>query len=251
MKQKIFNLLLAIFIMSTAFCMNTNAATAPDAADVKAKIEYSGFQSYAADTAEVEFIDAGYCGNNVMWGLTTDGILYIVGEGKGTMANYEGAYRNLAPWNKYKSSIYAVYVDENVTNIGDCAFYECDQLLYAYIENGVKTLGSCAFYFCKNLEEVELPQTLTKIGSSAFAECKNLVSIQIPNSVTSIGSSAFSQCDALTTANLPPNITVIEYDTFMVVKTYVTFQSLKKSLKSVLMHLSDVSPLLPSQFPEA
>lgn len=66
------------------------------------------------------------------------------------------------------------------------------------IPEGVTEIGNCAFYDCKSLASVSIPASVTEIGPEAFLGCESLKSVSIPRSVTKIGSFAFSGCDNLT-----------------------------------------------------
>ena len=84
-------------------------------------------------------------------------------------------------------------IPENVTKIGDHAFYGCYDL-NVIIPNSVTSIEGMAFYGCRALTSVTIPENVTEIGGAAFFGCFNLASIMIPNSVTSIGSDAFVEC---------------------------------------------------------
>ena len=77
------------------------------------------------------------------------------------------------------------------------------------IPNNVTTIGDNAFWNGTGLKKVTIPNSVTRIGRCAFYNCSGLTSIVIPNSVTSIGNSAFSGCSGLKKAiwltNTPPS----------------------------------------------
>ena len=73
------------------------------------------------------------------------------------------------------------------------------------IPNGVTEIGEFAFNNCQNLTTITIPDGVTKIGRRAFLNCDNLTTVIIPNSVTEIGGGAFFDCNNLTTVNLPPS----------------------------------------------
>ena len=102
---------------------------------------------------------------------------------------------------------------EDVTRIGDHAFYECRKLTNITIPESVKLIGDSAFSGC-GLRGINMPNNISSIGSSAFYNCSNLVDISIPNSVSSIGFAAFYNCHKLTTINIPYGITNIEGNAF-------------------------------------
>jgi len=109
-------------------------------------------------------------------------------------------------------------IPENVTSVGDYAFYGCSGLTSVSIPSSVTSIGEDAFSGCNSLKEVEintntigtwfkglhsiqkitLGEQVTNIGNYAFHNCSGLTSINIPSNVTSIGSFAFSGCSKIT-----------------------------------------------------
>ena len=85
-------------------------------------------------------------------------------------------------------------IGNNITTIGDYAFYSCSSLTSVTIGNSVTTIGRYTFQRCTGLTSVIIPNSVTIIGNWAFAECGGLTSVTIGNSVTSIGQSAFHRC---------------------------------------------------------
>ena len=85
-----------------------------------------------------------------------------------------------------------------------------EQVQKYIIGNSITDIGDCAFYDCRNLTSVTIGNSVTSIGSYAFSKCIGLTSVTIPNSVTSIGGSAFEYCSGLTTVTIPNSITELE-----------------------------------------
>ena len=139
-------------------------------------------------------------------------------------------------------SLKDVTIGNQVTWIGDEAFYSCDSLTSITIPNSVTTIGESVFNFCDNLKEFKgkfisddgrcliidgvlkafapaslteyiIPNSVTSIGDFAFYCCNNLTSVTIPDSVTTIGESAFaangSTSSSLTTITIPDSVTSI------------------------------------------
>ena len=112
-------------------------------------------------------------------------------------------------------------IPDDVTSIGNNAFYFCSTLSgELIIPASVSVIGGYAFEGCTGLTgSLTIPNTITEIGESAFAHCSGfngnlrlsesltiirdwafeecpgfIGNLVIPNSVTSIGSSAFEGC---------------------------------------------------------
>ena len=83
------------------------------------------------------------------------------------------------------------------------------------IPDNVTKIGNEAFYGLKKIYSLIIPSSVTEIGSQAFFYCKNLGSVDIPNSVTSIGERAFCGCDSMKTVNIPNSVKHISYGAFL------------------------------------
>lgn len=69
----------------------------------------------------------------------------------------------------YKSDIKEIVIPSSVLEIGEGAFFECEQLRKVDMQNSrVKELKECTFMGCYSLEEIRLPY-LTKMGSSSLS----------------------------------------------------------------------------------
>ena len=65
------------------------------------------------------------------------------------------------------------------------------------IGNDITTIGDSAFFGCSGLTSITIPNSVTRIGNRAFKGCSGLTSVTIPNSVTSIGYEAFYGCSSI------------------------------------------------------
>jgi len=142
-------------------------------------------------------VKSGTAGN-LIWKITDDGTLTINGTGEipnyGFDLNYDYHY---APWYEYRSSIYALVIENGVTFIGNCAFLDCSNLTSVTIPNSITSIGHSAFNNCSDLTTVTIPNSVTDIGDYGFQNCCGLISVTIPNSVTNIGYCAFLNCSGL------------------------------------------------------
>ena len=65
------------------------------------------------------------------------------------------------------------------------------------IPNNITIIGDKAFFGCKSLTNVDIPDSVTTIGNYAFSSCKSLTNVDITNSVATIKHSAFEYCSEL------------------------------------------------------
>ena len=161
----------------------------------------------------------GDCGENVKWVLTqnntdtSDPTYTLTITGTGAMANVdyeEGPYKQ--PWGWARELITKIEIDEGVTAIGNCNFYECSRLADVKIPDSVTRIGAHAFEFCYDLTSVTLPDGLKEIGDWAFAYCYALQSITLPQSVEKLNYFTFEYCSGLCDATL--NAETAERGTF-------------------------------------
>lgn len=92
------------------------------------------------------------------------------------------------------------YTNNNLTSIGDYAFYNLDGLT-AINAPAVTSIGYAAFDDCGKLATVNMPAVIT-IGDYAFYKCSALPSVDFPVA-TSIGAYAFESCSKLAEINFP------------------------------------------------
>lgn len=89
-----------------------------------------------------------------------------------------------------------------VTAIGEEAFAENTLIERITIPGSVAEIGDYAFYLCENLSSVKLSDGLQAIGADAFDGCAALTEIVIPKTVELIDEYAFYDCTALTTVTV-------------------------------------------------
>ena len=89
-------------------------------------------------------------------------------------------------------------IPNDVTSIGDNAFFDCSGLTSVTIPDGVTSIGYQAFRGCSDLTSVMIPNSVTTIEMQAFYDCSSLTSVIIPKSVSKIHNYAFSECPQLT-----------------------------------------------------
>jgi hypothetical protein len=141
-------------------------------------------------------------------------------------------------------------VPNDVTTIGEGAFFYCSALISIDLPSGLKSIGAYSFGSCSSLVSIDIPISVTGINAGVFHSCSNLSSINvenentkyfsedgvlynkekttivrypegktgnsyvIPNSVTTIGENAFYNCFALITVTIPNSVKTIKKGAF-------------------------------------
>ena len=208
MRKKIIGILFAALIANGAFSMNAEATEM--IIQTEAKEAMAAAAAPAAE--EIELVDAGYCGQNVLWAVTTDGILLIVGDGSGNGTMYD--YSVNKPWMAYEENIFGALVTGDVKYIGRNTFSDLDKLQAVYIEEGVQTIGMSAFDHCDVLKDIQLPNSVTEIGMSAFSYCPKLTTVKLPAKLKKISKYLFTESSGLTSITIPNGVTEIQYSAF-------------------------------------
>ena len=181
-----------------------NATTRGASEPTETEPGYSG-DRYCPDCDTV--FEKGYTywnEDNLTWKLYEDGTLNI--SGTGAMKDYDS---DDSPATQKKDSVKKVVIEDDVTSIGDYAFWNCSNLTSITIPDSVTIIGNSAFNACSSLTSLTIPNSVTSIGNSAFNACSSLTSLTIPNSVTSIEFAAFYACSSLTSLTIPNSVTSI------------------------------------------
>lgn len=96
----------------------------------------------------------------------------------------------------------------NVTAIGERAFWQCSKLNYINLPTSITSIEKNTFYGCSSLKSIVIPYGVTSIGDSAFW-ASGLTVIDIPSSVVSIGDTVFFQASKLEYMCLPNSVETI------------------------------------------
>jgi len=149
-----------------------SAPTPPETSDPETSAP--GGDTSSGDTSET---------GEILYTLSADGTYYIV-------SGYTGTLTDVV--------IPETYKDLPVKEIGESAFFNCQDLVRIELPESITRIRSYAFEECINLNEINLPKTLERIDNGAFIMCVGLDTIEIPLSVTVILDYAFYNCFAMT-----------------------------------------------------
>ena len=126
----------------------------------------------------------------------------------GRNLSYDTDYdKGYSPFYK-KTTLTSVTIGNNVTNIGNKAFYGCTGLKEVHISDLAAWCNidfeSNPLSYAKNLylngklvQDLVIPNSVEYIKDKAFENCNALTSVTIPNSVAGIGYNTFSGCTGL------------------------------------------------------
>ena len=224
MKRKIWYSIISIFVvviilMSAIICRNEiKIAVEKQKENVKQFVAKTiNYLTGVATVIERWDISAKDGVDDVWATLYSDGTLVI--EGTGAMKAYKryeigkdenGKYiYDRAPWYDLRSEIYNVEIEENITNIGDVAFYNCINLINIIIPDSVTEIGRYAFSDCSKLESVSIPDSVNEIENYTFYNCRSLNTITLPNNLVTIQSDSFQNCSALEEIDIPESVETI------------------------------------------
>ena len=196
-------------------------------------------------------IAQGTLAGGLRWNLTKAGTLTI--SGKGAMPDF--ASTGEQPWNGKSSQIRKIILENGVTNIGSCAFWNCgvlsaeipssvtaignsafrgSSIISVTIPSNVKTLGDSVFQDCQNLSSVTISEGLETISQNAFRACSSLSSIVLPASIGEVGAGAFFQCQKLIRVVFTPGSKQVKLgDNIFTQCYYLSSVTLPKSINQI------------------
>ena len=109
-------------------------------------------------------------------------------------------------------TITEVVLSDNVTQIGEYAFYRCEKLEKINLEE-VKTIKDYAFASCSSLKKVSLTNAQT-LGIHIFDSCTSLKYLRFPTKLDTIPEGTCRKCSSLTEVVFPKNLETIKYWAF-------------------------------------
>ena len=98
----------------------------------------------------------------------------------------------------------------NVTEIGECAFYGMTTLKEVVMPASVASIANHAFSGCTSLLKVEIPDAVKEVGDYAFSGCTSLYAVKFGTAsvIESIGDYAFSGCTLLNSSYVSLDVTL-------------------------------------------
>ena len=182
--------------------------------------------------------------NGLIFGLNDDQASYCLisyGTCEETVVDIPSSY-NGYPVTKISTGAFqrtpvtSVTMPDTIEQVGDRAFYSCDQLesvclsnsltyipsecfaesglKSVVIPNGIKRIENYAFNYCRNLESIVFPDTLEYISYQAFGDNHSLTNLVIPSSVNTIEGYCFAWCYSLKNLILNYGLKRLTYNAF-------------------------------------
>ena len=105
-------------------------------------------------------------------------------------------------------SLTNVTIPDSVTSIGEKAFSGSD-INSIIIGNSVTSIGAAAFKWCFHLTTVIVGSGVEFMGDGVFFDCDNLESVVILEGVKTISRYMVANCDKLTSVIIPDSVTSI------------------------------------------
>ena len=153
-----------------------------------------------------------------------------------------------APWYEERAKITSIEIDDNVTYIGNYAFYLCYKITdeKTKLPEKLEEIGEGAFKNCK-IKSVDLPSMVKSVGKEAFA-WSGLIRVSLPSSLQclsermfaeshylnevifskglrEIGKESFYCCFGLNSVDIPEGVTSVADKAFAWCGAYKSFGS--------------------------
>lgn len=188
------------YIVAKATGKATITATATDGSNLCGTCEVTVTDEVNPDNTNI-VIETGKCGIGVTYSIFKDNTMII--SGKGAMTDYS-IYSQIPWYEKYRTFITDLTIEEGVTTIGSTAFYGCSALKSIKAPHSLQAIGNYTFCNCTGLTAIEFTDSLTSIGEYAFSGCSSLESITILDRVSNVGKNAFEYCNSLKSISISP-----------------------------------------------
>lgn len=137
----------------------------------------------------------------------------LVISGEGPMRDY---FDTEPEWIKYQDIAERVVIGDEVTSVGNSAFYAFSALREVSLGRAVACVDSSAFFKCYELRTVNFPEGLKLVGDYAF--CNTLLhsdhGFKLPEGLLYVGKSAFFSAFKESFVALPASLVWIEESAF-------------------------------------
>lgn len=146
-------------------------------------------------------------GSNILWAFDeATGTLYLKGTGK--MEDYTS--RKKYPWKGL--NVKNLIVSEEITTIGQYAFYEVSTLESVSLPASLDTIGYYSFASTSGLKDLILPEGLLYIDGSGFSGT-GATNIVFPSTLNHIGDYSFRYCQSKSVV-IPASVEYIGHGAF-------------------------------------
>ena len=155
-----------------------------------------------------DLIMHGKAGDAIEWeyNIDTQALLF---SGSGNMYDYSSYYSSMTlppEWSCWKDHIKEIWFDDEITHIGDGAFYDFQNMQCSLkMPEKLESVGQYAFYGCRRIcGDLVFSDTTKEIGYDAFGNCRGLRGKLILGAgIETIGPEAFSYCGFTGKLELP------------------------------------------------
>lgn len=122
-----------------------------------------------------------------------------------------------AKYSKYSGTLAGIfgdavenyYLGDDVTTIGDCAFYNGTNIKSLHLPAQMTSIGEGAFNKCTGLTgEFSFPEGIEILRAYVLQDCSGITSVKLPNTLKEIYTYALAGCD-ITELTLPASLTGI------------------------------------------
>ena len=122
-----------------------------------------------------------------------------------------------AKYSKYSGTLAGIfgdavenyYLGDDVTTIGDCAFYNATNIKSLHLPAQMTSIGEGAFNKCTGLTgEFSFPEGIEILSAYVLQDCSGITSVKLPNTLKEIYTYALAGCD-ITELTLPASLTGI------------------------------------------
>jgi len=105
----------------------------------------------------------------------------------------------------FQADMKSVVIGSSVEEIGDSAFWECNDFESISFPGSVKKIGKNAFNKCDKLKTITFSEGLLEIGDGAFG-ATSCETVTFPESLVTLGEGIFAPCSAMMSVYIPASM---------------------------------------------